>query len=599
MNLQEMVWRFNQKALQKYEYYKYYNAHQKSFEIPIEYKTLKPNGERLGINFRNSKYCFFEKIELFGLYDYDDYKNKWNSGFQTSHEWPDNDFSYKIHISQREDIGDIRTNWELNRHYQFIGLAKNYYISQDKLYLNELKSLFYDWNEKNLYLHGVQWTSAMEIAIRLISWSYTYAFLEQCTENHEEQFLHDLLNGIICMTEYILKHYARFSSANNHLIIEMTGVCVSGCLFNNTQWIEKARDILTKEISVQNYADGVNKEMSLHYQAFIMEAYGLICHLFKVNNIRIPEIWLKYLKRMSEFLSDCCGKHGEVVIFGDNDEGKIIDFSGKMDDYYRYVLQMMGMVLENRYTDHKLCENIMWIFGSVECQKYFEKPLYSSSDYKIYSEGGYTLLRSKDKEVLIGFDHAELGFGSIAAHGHSDALSIQAFYKGRQVLIDPGTYNYHVPKTIRDEIRKTKSHNTVYVPNNEQAQMLGPFLWGKRYTITTVNHDVDEYGIHLSCQIEYEGLIHRRELIFDFDRNLKVIDTIDNNDEAVQIWNCENLIKVNENCVENDLISIEAKYNRADTKDMICSEKYGSKSKCEQVLLYFSDNLETKIKFKT
>ena len=43
-------------------------------------------------------------------------------------------FSYDIPCSQQEDIGDIRTNWELNRHFQFSALAKSYYISGCLLY---------------------------------------------------------------------------------------------------------------------------------------------------------------------------------------------------------------------------------------------------------------------------------------------------------------------------------------------------------------------------------------------------------------------------------------------------------------------------------
>ena len=71
------------------------------------------------------------------------------AGFQTENVWPTDQCSYDISISQREDIGDIRTNWELNRHYQFAGMAKSFYVTGDFSILEELQELFYDWNNKN------------------------------------------------------------------------------------------------------------------------------------------------------------------------------------------------------------------------------------------------------------------------------------------------------------------------------------------------------------------------------------------------------------------------------------------------------------------
>lgn len=45
--------------------------------------------------------------------------------------------------------GDIRTNWELNRHRQFTLLAKSYFVTSVDGYFSELSDLFEDWNEQN------------------------------------------------------------------------------------------------------------------------------------------------------------------------------------------------------------------------------------------------------------------------------------------------------------------------------------------------------------------------------------------------------------------------------------------------------------------
>lgn len=538
MSIRELLWRIQQKAIQKPEYNKFFILHKPVTRIPLskELEKTEPCISQLYINWNNPNYKLFKDIELLGGFDYQEYKNKWNAGYQTGNKWPAGEFSYNILVSQREDIGDIRTNWELNRHFQFVGLAKNYYISREKRYLEELAFLFKDWNRTNLFLHGVQWTSAMEVAIRVVSWSYMYIFVKKA--DPDNKFLNDVSHGIKVMALYILKHKARYSSANNHLIVEMLGVGVAGFLFGINKWIRIAVNTLTDELPKQNYPDGVNKEMSLHYQAFIMEAYGLMWLLMKNNNMQVPGIWEKYLKNMSKFVADSYGKYGEVISFGDNDNGKILDFTGGKKNYYEYVLQLMGCILDVRYTEKKLMENICWIVDNKTLYKYYNKDLYTPPLVSVYDKGGYTFFRSRDYKILIGFDHAGLGFGSIAAHGHADALSIQVFYSGIPLLTDPGSYNYHVPKKIRDENRKTGSHNTVYVEGIEQAEILGPFLWGKRFKTGQYKTVQRKKYVETEATIFYNGITHTRKIVFDYNRKLTVEDYIKGSGNKVvkQAW---------------------------------------------------------------
>ena len=582
MNASEVMWRVQQKILQKKEYKDFFTAHTPVTKIPVnkELAALKADGNRLGINWDNRDWILFKSLKLFGVFDYQKYKTRWNAGFQTENDWPISEFSYNISISQREDIGDIRTNWELNRHFQFVGLAKNYYVTSDKLYLDELVELFDDWNQNNFFLHGVQWTSAMELAIRIVSWSYMYAFVEKAGGSKE--FLDKAANGIKVMANYVLAHRARYSSANNHLIVEMLGLGMAGILFGYDKWIDYSVKVLTEELPRQNYPDGVNKEMSLHYQAFGMEAYGIMALLLRRNDQAIPNTWGDYLENMSKFLADCCGDYGETIVFGDDDEGKILDLTGKIENYYHYVLQLMGIVLSKKYTDSELVENIKWITTKDELDKYGKTDCYKPSLVSHYEQGGYTILRSKDRKVLIGFDHAELGFGNIAAHGHCDALSLQLFYDGKPILLDLGTYNYHVPKQIRDEMRSTSAHNTVYVEGTEQAEIKGPFLFGKRYKVINTALKKKEDCVEIDSTISYFDFTHRRRIEFDFGKRLAIEDFVDGAKKAIQMWHVD---KENIGMVDFENKGIESygiggysdKYNHMDK--MITIELYGDETK--------------------
>jgi len=283
MSIPEVLWRLSQKNIQKQEE-KRFNGSRIDITSEVfneKIGSLTAHLERLHINYENKTFALNKTIHLLSGADYEEYKDKWNAGFQTENTWPDT-FSYKLEYKQRDDIGDARTNWELNRHFQFALLAKDYAASGNQKYLEELESLFKDWNANSPFLHGISWTSVMEVAIRCSNWCYAYGFLAHTKAS--EKFLEKLHIGIINMTDYIANHYSRFSSANNHLIVEAFAIGQSGILFDHKEWVDLALNLLTRELPLQNYSDGVNKELSLHYQSFYMEAMGLMMRLLVKND---------------------------------------------------------------------------------------------------------------------------------------------------------------------------------------------------------------------------------------------------------------------------------------------------------------------------
>lgn len=512
MSMEEVLWRFSQKRLEKTEKKTFGRQH-----IPVTRSVfytgkekLVFHGKRLPIDRKEAgPACLPEKlssgIPLPGGYDYEEYKKDWHVGFQTDHKWPLT-FSYELQYKQRDDIGDARTNWELNRHFQFALLACNYYRTGEEKFLTELSELFENWDEENPFLHGISWTSVMETAIRDINWIYTLGFLElarkeagQRAQEKIKILRRQLRNGIINITTYISAHYSRYSSANNHVIVEAAAMGIAGIVMDCGEWYDLAVSVLQYEIGRQNYKDGVNKEASLHYQSFFMEAVGLLMLAMTAGGRNIPQNWRNTMCRMSRYLSDCRGRHGETVVFGDDDEGKILDLQGnggtdregsRERDHYFYVLQLMSVVLPERYVQQVTDITLMNIVPENLRDKVEKKPYYRNEKSVCYEEGGVSLLKSGDGRALIGIDHGALGFGTIAAHGHADALSFQMYLDGRAVLADAGTYLYHTDLESRNAFRSTRLHNTVTVDGKDQSEMLGAFLWGKRAETKLLKHNL-------------------------------------------------------------------------------------------------------------
>ncbi|MDE6367999.1 MAG: hypothetical protein K2K94_02025, partial [Muribaculaceae bacterium] len=128
MNPAEISWRLTQKLSSEHERFRFLS------HTPVTKTRFWNTGRhahfdfrRLAINFDNNRTLRHSEISLLGPYEYREFANKWHAGFNTANEWPLTQSS-KLRYKQRDDIGDARLNWELNRHHQLTLLAKEYYI---------------------------------------------------------------------------------------------------------------------------------------------------------------------------------------------------------------------------------------------------------------------------------------------------------------------------------------------------------------------------------------------------------------------------------------------------------------------------------------
>jgi hypothetical protein len=100
---------------------------------------------------------------------------------------------------------------------------------------------------------------------------------------------------------------------------------------------------------------------------------------------------------------------------------------------------------------------------------------------RAFPDGGYAVVEGEAGRASLRalFDAGPLGFGTLAAHGHADALSLLVRL-GDDLLIDPGTGSYHGDPDWREELRGTRAHNTVEIDGQDQSERRGLFLWGRK-----------------------------------------------------------------------------------------------------------------------
>jgi hypothetical protein len=122
-------------------------------------------------------------------------------------------------------------------------------------------------------------------------------------------------------------------------------------------------------------------------------------------------------------------------------------------------------------------------------------------------------------------DSGPLGYLSIAAHGHADALSFVLSIGDREILVDPGTYAYHTEPSWRRYFRSTLAHNTVGIDGEDQSVQAGNFMWTHHAQARCIEFETGTerqrfVGEHYGYQRLPDPVAHRREIVHDARRQL-------------------------------------------------------------------------------
>ncbi len=380
--------------------------------------------------------------------------------------------------------GDIKYVWEHNRHHHLVELAKAYYLTGKQEYADEVRAQVESWIEQCPYLQGVHWSSSLESAIRVINWCFAYRFLAArqggYLERHSE-FVTRWSRSIHQHLVFISRYFSRYSSANNHLIGEACGLFVGALCFScreSPRWLRTSRQILEEEALRQVWPDGVSKEQAISYHSFVFDFLLIAGLLGRRNGQEFSAQYWERLERMAEFVSSVIDRKGDVPQIGDEDDGFVVVLSHEADfKLFRSLLATAAVLFRRgdfaRAAVH-FDEKSFWLLGFQDFQALCDQNQGRTATIS-FPFGGYYLLKGGEGTMIV--DCGPLGYLSLAAHGHADALSIQLAYKDRWLLVDPGTYAYHTQREWRDYFRGTAAHNTVRVDGVDQSVIGGNFMW--------------------------------------------------------------------------------------------------------------------------
>ena len=446
---------------------------------------------------------------------------------------------YSGFIDHRDStvVGDVKYVWELNRlqHLVLLGLA--FRQTEDVGYRDEIVRQTLSWISSNPFMNGVNWKSALEAALRLISW----ASVSCLVGNQFPAIFHEQLRVSIYQHQYFIrKFFSKHSSANNHLIGEMAGLYVASIIWplyrESKSWRAMARQTLIREMMRQVEPDGVGRELATEYQLFILEFLLMAAALGQVTGDPFPQAFWQRLNCMIRFLSAISDRNGNFPNFGDGDSGQVIALPRTPQARARSLVRLGTCYREPILDPVDLDARTRLLLWGQNAESFPLTPERGwNQGLQAFPHGGYYVLacgQDRGDTVMVVFDAGPLGLPPLYAHGHADALSFWLSYGGQEFLVDPGTFSYYGQELWREYFRSTAAHNTMRVDGQDQSIPSGHFQWS-HVARSQVCHtqETDEWieveALHDGYRRLRDPVIHRRCLrLFKRSSHLLITDRL-------------------------------------------------------------------------
>jgi uncharacterized heparinase superfamily protein len=455
---------------------------------------------------------------------------RWNRDELTGIEAP---LEYGMHLDYRDPskVGNIKYCWEINRHQHLVELAKAHHLTGDERYAEALAKQVESWIDQCPYPFGVNWASTLEVAMRLISWTCSMDLLAMAkgdwVRTHREFW-----QSWVCSSHehlrFIRSHLSSHSSANNHLLGELCGLFVGALSFTfreSPQWLATARAGLEREAERQVWPDGVNKEQATAYHCYVFTLLALPMILGSRNGVSFSQAYTDRLERMAEYVAAIISRDGELPRIGDDDEGRVVVLDPCHADSPPRSLLATAAALFDRADFRELTagfdEQSYWLLGGAG-EARFLKAAQNPGPCIAFPDGGYYVLTAEDSWLL--FDCGPLGYLSIAAHGHADALGIVLRYRSLDILVDPGSYAYHTNSSWRSYFRGTAAHNTLRIDGQDQSVIGGNFLWLRQARSRVLEHTPNSLrGSHDGYARLRSPVTHERTVTIAGDRRSYIL----------------------------------------------------------------------------
>lgn len=463
----------------------------------------------------------------------------WSFDPTSARPFPADRCAFRIDLRDPADQRNVKQVWELSRLHHLTVLAAAWQLTGDDRYASTVARHLRSWHERNPVLCGVNWSSGIELGIRLISWVWIRRLLDGWGDapllfEGNDAFATQLY----WHQRYLATFPSRGSSANNHVIAEAAGQLAAGCAFpwfaESRRWRRDSAALLGRELERNTFPEGVNREQAFEYHGFVAEL-GLVAAA-EAEAAGVPldaSIWAR-LCQMVDVVAATVDRAGGAPRYGDGDDGRALVVTDPATNRWGSLLAMGEAVFGAQRWWPATSPDLRSLLVGGLVRRTVPTAERSPERVSHFAGAGLTILRSPPgtpDELWCRCDGGPHGFLSIGAHGHADAMSIELRHNGVEVLCDPGTFVYHGSPAWRSYFRSTIAHNTIELDGEDQSVAGGPFLWARqahgRVLEVSTTGAVQRWS---ACHDGYRRLEsparHRRTVTLDADLGSVVVDDV-------------------------------------------------------------------------
>ncbi|MEQ1946247.1 MAG: alginate lyase family protein [Bryobacteraceae bacterium] len=397
-------------------------------------------------------------------------------------------------------VGDHKVVWELNRHQHLVVLAQAYCLSARPVFLDELWLQLKSWLQQNPFCQGMNWTSALEVAFRAISWLW----IEHLVGRHMPAALREpWLRMLFQHGRYLEYNLSVYFSPNTHLQGEALALHALGVFFHGDsaeRWRSLGAATMAQCMDSHVRSDGSHREQSSYYHAYSTDMF-----LFHALLEPAPEAYRNKLRKMAEYLW-ALSSPGDLPLLGDDDGGRLFHPFGLRRTFARGTLAACAAFLGNtpwHGDEADLPEVAAWWLGPNRVPE--NGAAHPSSS--LFVDAGVAVFSENRVHAVV--DTRAFGAGS-AGHSHAHALHFTLRFGDIDVLADAGTFTYVADPALRNRFRGTAMHNTVRIDGLDQAEPGGPFRWNQLPLSRIHNFCANPWTLDASCR--YRGVDHRRRM---------------------------------------------------------------------------------------
>ncbi len=394
----------------------------------------------------------------------------WHTDFKTGHRWPRTFFS-QIEYSNLDQPSDVKVCWDLSRLHWLIPVGQAYLLTGDERYATAVREVLDQWIGDNPYAVGVNWTCTMEVALRILSWSWLFHACQRSRAWADAGFRTRFLSALWMHGRYTMRHLEVSPVAGNHYTANAAGLVFAGLFFGGQgesgRWRDRGWDILVEEIGRQTLPDGVNHEASVPYHRLVLELFHFPALYRSRQGLPVSGAYRDQLCAMARYTRACVRPDGLVPAIGDGDDARALPFGTQRINDHQYLPPLVGAAWSDQDLGAPLggnLEELVWVLGPQTAAAVAARARFVRGP-AAFPDGGAFILRDGPHYVFV--DCGPVGLRGRGGHGHNDCLSVEIVLDGMPLVVDPGSFVYTADYRARNRFRSTDAHNTPRVDDAE------------------------------------------------------------------------------------------------------------------------------------